>query len=127
MFKNMTIAYYKNRIKDLSTKSRFCLTSRKQLEQLKKEFETLKKIKMANMSYCRYENTANDLKDVVDALHNSDCGETISEYEQQGLYDILDLAYEVIGLADKIENIIENQDDNYNKNRLLENIDEKIR
>jgi hypothetical protein len=42
MFKNMTIAYYKNRIKNLSTKSRFCLTSRKQLEQLKKEFETLK-------------------------------------------------------------------------------------
>ena len=31
---------------------------------------------MANMSYCRYENTANDLKDVVDALHNTDCGET---------------------------------------------------
>ena len=58
------------------------------------------------MSYCRYENTANDLKDVVDALHNSDCGETLSEYEQQGLYDILDLAYEVIGMADKIENII---------------------
>lgn len=82
---------------------------------------------MGNMSYCRYENTANDLKDVVDALHNSDCGETLSEYEQQGLYDILDLAYEVIGMADKIENIIENQDDNYNKNRLLEYIDEKIR
>ena len=79
------------------------------------------------MSYCRYENTANDLKDVINSLHDSDCGETISEYKQQGLYDILDLAYEVIGLADKIENIIENQDDNYNKNKLLENIDEKIR
>lgn len=38
----MTIAYYKNRIKNLSTKSRFCLTSRRQLMQLKKEFETLK-------------------------------------------------------------------------------------
>ena len=79
------------------------------------------------MSYCRYENTAHDLKDVVDTLHNSDCGETLSEYEQQGLYDILDLAYEVIGLADKIENIIENQDDNYNTNRILDKLNATIR
>ena len=79
------------------------------------------------MSYCRYENTAKDLQDVVDALHNSDCGETLSEYEQQGLYEILDLAYEVIGLADKIENIIENQDENYNTNRILTDINDRIR
>jgi len=38
----MTIAYYKKRIAYLSTKSRFCLTSRKQLLQIRKEFETLK-------------------------------------------------------------------------------------
>mgnify|MGYP003154452509 FL=1 len=82
---------------------------------------------MGNMSYCRYENTAKDLQDVVDALHNSDCGETLSEYEQQGLYEILDLAYEVIGLADKIENIIENQDENYNTNRILTDINDRIR
>ena len=79
------------------------------------------------MSYCRYENTAKDLQDVVDALHDSDCGETLSEYEQQGLYEILDLAYEVIGLADKIENIIENQDENYNTNRILTEINDRIR
>jgi len=82
---------------------------------------------MGNMSYCRYENTAKDLQDVVEALHNSDCGETLSEYEQQGLYEILDLAYEVIGLADKIENIIENQDENYNTNRILTDINDRIR
>ena len=40
----MTIAYYKQRIAYLSTKSRFCLTSRKQLLQIRKEFETLKQI-----------------------------------------------------------------------------------
>ena len=79
------------------------------------------------MSYCRYENTSKDLQDVVEALHNSDCGETLSEYEQQGLYEILDLAYEVIGLADKIENIIENQDENYNTNRILTDINDRIR
>jgi len=82
---------------------------------------------MANMEYCRYENTAEDLKDVVNTLHGSDCGETLSEYEQQGLYKILDLAYEVIGLGDKIENIIENQDENYDRNRILTDIDDKIR
>jgi len=82
---------------------------------------------MANMEYCRYENTAHDLKDVVDTLQNSDCGETISGYEQQGLYEILDLAYAVIGLADKIENIIENQDETYNKNRILTEINDIIR
>jgi len=82
---------------------------------------------MGNMSYCRYENTSKDLQDVVEALHNSDCGETLSEYEQQGLYEILDLAYEVIGLADKIENIIENQDENYNTNRILTDINDRIR
>lgn len=79
------------------------------------------------MSYCRYENTAEDLQDVVDTLHGSDCGETLSEYEQQGLYKILDLAYEVIGLGDKIENIIENQTENYDRNRILTDIDDKIR
>ena len=38
----MTIEYYKQQIRYLSTKSRFCLTSRKQLAQIRKEFETLK-------------------------------------------------------------------------------------
>ena len=40
--KDMTIALYKQRIAFLTTKARFCLTSRQQLMQLKKEFETLK-------------------------------------------------------------------------------------
>tara|TARA_R100000306_G_C4320238_1_gene114788 strand:- start:192 stop:407 length:216 start_codon:yes stop_codon:yes gene_type:complete len=63
---------------------------------------------MANMSYCRYENTANELQDVVNAIHESDCNEDLTRYEQDGLEIILDLAYEIIGLKDKIENIIEN-------------------
>lgn len=60
------------------------------------------------MSYCRYENTANELQDVVNAIHESDCNEDLTRYEQDGLEIILDLAYEIIGLKDKIENIIEN-------------------
>ncbi len=61
------------------------------------------------MSYCRFENTSRELRDVVDAIHESDCNDDLSKYEQDGLEEILDLAYEVIGLKDKISNIIENQ------------------
>jgi len=61
------------------------------------------------MSYCRFENTSRQLQDVVDAIHESDCNDNLSQYEQDGLEVILDLAYEVIGLKDKISDIIENQ------------------
>ena len=61
------------------------------------------------MSYCRFENTSRELRDVVNAIHESDCNDDLSKYEQDGLEEILDLAYEVIGLKDKISNIIENQ------------------
>ena len=63
------------------------------------------------MSYCRFENTARELQDVVNAIHDSDCDEDLSKYEQDGLEIILDLAYEIIGLKDKIDNIIENQNE----------------
>tara|TARA_R100000742_G_C4167660_1_gene7044 strand:- start:253 stop:444 length:192 start_codon:yes stop_codon:yes gene_type:complete len=63
------------------------------------------------MSYCRFENTSRELRDVVDAIHESDCNDDLSRYEQDGLEEILDLAYEVIGLKDKISNIIENQNE----------------
>ena len=64
------------------------------------------------MSYCRFENTARELQDVVNAIHDSDCDENLTRYEQDGLEIILDLAYEIIGLKDKIDNIIENQNQN---------------
>jgi len=66
---------------------------------------------MSNMSYCRFENTSRELRDVVDAIHESNCNDDLSKYEQDGLEEILDLAYEVIGLKDKISNIIENQNE----------------
>jgi len=65
---------------------------------------------MANMSYCRYENTARDLSDVVNALYDSDCDETLGTYEKRGLIEILDLANEIVGMEDKINNIIENNE-----------------
>ena len=65
---------------------------------------------MPNMSYCRYENTSLDMQDVVDTLYDSDVDEDLSAYEQRGLRTILELAKEIVGMEDKIDNILENQE-----------------
>ena len=66
---------------------------------------------MPNMSYCRYENTSLDMQDVVDTLWDSDCSEDLSDYERRGLRTILELAKEIVGMEDKIDNILENQEE----------------
>ena len=65
---------------------------------------------MPNMSYCRYENTSLDMQDVVDTLYDSDVDEDLSDYEIRGLRTILELAKEIVGMEDKINNILENQE-----------------
>jgi len=70
----------------------------------------LKTKDMPNMSYCRYENTSLDMQDVVDTLYDSDCSEDLSSYERRGLRTILELAEEIVGMEDKINNILENQE-----------------
>ena len=65
---------------------------------------------MPNMSYCRYENTSLDMQDVVDTLYDSDVDEDLSDYEPRGLRTILELAKEIVGMEDKINNILENQE-----------------
>ena len=62
------------------------------------------------MSYCRYENTSLDMQDVVNTLYDSDVDEDLSNYEQRGLKTILELAKEIVGMEDKIDNILENQE-----------------
>ena len=66
---------------------------------------------MPNMSYCRYENTSLDMQDVVDTLYDSDVTEDLSEYETRGLRTILELAKEIVGMEDKIDNILDNQEE----------------
>jgi len=66
---------------------------------------------MPNMSYCRYENTSLDMQDVVDTLYDSDVTEDLSTYETRGLRTILELAKEIVGMEDKIDNIIDNQEE----------------
>lgn len=50
------------------------------------------------------------MQDVVDTLYDSDCNEDLSTYEQRGLRTILELAEEIVGMEDKINNILENQE-----------------
>lgn len=61
---------------------------------------------MANMSYCRFENTS---RDMADCLHAIEYGETkeLSSYEQGGLEDFLNLAKEIVSLEPEIMGILE--------------------
>ena len=63
------------------------------------------------MSYCRYENTSLDMQDVVDTLWDSNVDEDLSRSEVRGLRTILDLARDIIDMEDKINNIIENNEE----------------
>ena len=61
---------------------------------------------MSNMSYCRFENTANDLGDCVEAIQN---GETtdLSSYEVQGLANLLEYCERIMDDKSYIEGVIE--------------------
>tara|TARA_B100000886_G_C20125108_1_gene367543 strand:- start:373 stop:567 length:195 start_codon:yes stop_codon:yes gene_type:complete len=61
---------------------------------------------MGNMSYCRFENTARDLRDCVNAIHNGETDE-LNEYELEGLTDILELCKEIVEDEDFIKEILE--------------------
>jgi len=63
---------------------------------------------MANMSYCRMENTARDLQDCVDAIEAGDYAHgEMSRSEQRGLKDIVELAeYITNQLEYEIEDLI---------------------
>ena len=63
---------------------------------------------MANMSYCRFENTVGDLDDCINAIHDweEDCKD-LSSYEISALEDLLEQAREIIELEDEIANILD--------------------
>ena len=68
---------------------------------------------MANMSYCRFENTAKDLGDCINAIRDwEDECKDLNHYEIIALEELLIEAREIIELEDEIENILE-----YNKNK----------
>ena len=64
------------------------------------------------MSYCRFENTAGDLGDCIEAIRDwEDECKDLSDYEIRALEDLLMGAREVLELEDDIFDILE-----YNKN-----------
>ena len=58
------------------------------------------------MSYCRFENTARDLADCVNAIRRGEIHE-LNNYELNGLENILDLDEEIVEDKDFIKEIIE--------------------
>jgi hypothetical protein len=61
---------------------------------------------MGNMSYCRFENTAQDLQDCVRAIENDDVYE-FSQWELAGFQKLIRLAEEIVDMNDETELIIE--------------------
>ena len=65
---------------------------------------------MGNMSYCRFENTARDLADCVDAIFNGETTE-LSQYEIDGLASLLEYSRELLDMKRMIEDVIERETD----------------
>ena len=56
---------------------------------------------MGNMSYCRFENTAADLRDCLSAIHRGETDD-LSSYEIAGMTNIMDMANELVEMEDDI-------------------------
>lgn len=61
---------------------------------------------MPNMSYCRFENTAKDMRDCIYAIEERDVYE-FNRYELSGFKDVLEYARDIVNMEDDIERIIE--------------------
>lgn len=61
---------------------------------------------MGNMSYCRFENTARDLADCLQAINNGEIFDLSSDYEVHGLRKILTMAEEIVEYREYIENAL---------------------
>ena len=63
---------------------------------------------MGNMSYCRFENTANDLDDCLQAIEDGEY-EDLNSYERGGLSSLLTLCERVLEYKDEIEETLNNK------------------
>ena len=57
---------------------------------------------MGNMSYCRFENTARDLRDCLDAIENEEIDD-LSSYEKDGLESLLEYCEAIFFMKEEIE------------------------
>jgi len=65
---------------------------------------------MGNMSYCRFENTARDLQDCVNAINRGETDD-LNDYEVEGLRDILEMSNEIIDMEEFINEILDSYED----------------
>ena len=56
---------------------------------------------MGNRSYCRFDNTAADLRYCLSAIHRGETDD-LSSYEIAGLTNIMDMANELVEMEDDI-------------------------
>tara|TARA_R110001606_G_scaffold386865_1_gene551154 strand:+ start:89 stop:280 length:192 start_codon:yes stop_codon:yes gene_type:complete len=63
---------------------------------------------MGNMSYCRFENTANDLDDCLQAIEDGKYKD-LNSYERGGLSSLLTLCERVLEYKDEIEETLNNK------------------
>ena len=61
---------------------------------------------MGNMSYCRFENTARDLKDCLNAIQDNEIYALSSMYEVNGLEDLLKYCEAISSYKDEIEEAV---------------------
>ena len=61
---------------------------------------------MPNMSYCRFENTVNDMQDCLNAIEDREVSD-LSEYEVRALQHFLELGKVIVDYEDDIEEILE--------------------
>ena len=67
---------------------------------------------MGNMSYCRFENTANDLRDCVDELFSYGVDNDMSMSELKALKKMMGMARDILDYADEVEDAINKQEKN---------------
>jgi hypothetical protein len=61
---------------------------------------------MGNMSYCRFENTANALRDCLEAINDGEHEKGLSPYEKSGLQDLLSSCEDIFHMKEEIEEAI---------------------
>ena len=75
---------------------------------------------MSNMSYCRFENTARDLQDCLDAVEElinyngkNSYGEPLSESEKEALDEMIELTAQLNKLATRVAGLVEREYEKY--------------
>ena len=63
---------------------------------------------MANMSYCRFENTSKDLQDCVQAIEDGEIDGNATKHELEGLERLLYYAKHIVEMEDEINEVVDN-------------------